>query len=357
MNVRPLPTLLAMLAACVALAAEELPIGEVVAHSPYHAGQREMAYYLPTSYDPAVPTPILYAQSPSAGRIAASYKWLAEQMGWIVAASYGIKRGRIGEFQKDLDALLTECDRRFNVHPRLRFMTGTWIAFDLAQRRPGAVAGVFCSGRGVATGQKYPPKGVMVWLTARTDSGFRSEAVDTYLYLAPRRPAVRLELFGPKAPGSWRDRLRRGAEWMMRTYIRRGGKLLASDRKRVDDFLAAQLAMAHKLKDAGNLYAAYQIADDLFKVKGATREELTAMRGELRETLQVKAELAAWSALNKIIKRSSPAPKKGSSRVQPIVNLLDQLLDRYPDTDAARLAQSLREELRSRLPARDTPQR
>jgi hypothetical protein len=107
------------------------------------------------------------------------------------------------------------------------------------------------------------------------------------------------------------------AAWMIRTYLSKGGRLLASDRGGwAKSFMERQLAQAQALKGGGDVWHAYDIAADLRSVSGPLQEKFRALCDELNKEPQLQKELKAWSAYSRILKMVAQAIK--SDNVQQL---------------------------------------
>jgi len=118
--------------------------------------------YVPSTYDAARAAPILYCFSP-----AARGEWFVqhlrdecEKRGWLLVGSLSWKSGMQSESDACVDALLQDTRARFNLAPAREyvcgFADGGLVAFDVAARHPGRIAGVIAIG--VATDGESRPE-------------------------------------------------------------------------------------------------------------------------------------------------------------------------------------------------------
>lgn len=121
---------------------------------PYH-----YSCYVPKSYDPASPIPLLVNFSPMGNGRPLSVK-MAEERGWLMVGLTESKNGPMPPNLRNLNAVLFDLRRRFNIHPRRVYFSGfsggsrmaTWAAIN----HQDACAGMICIGAGLFEGQ--PPK-------------------------------------------------------------------------------------------------------------------------------------------------------------------------------------------------------
>jgi len=120
--------------------------------------EESYALYLPSSYSPARPTPILYAFDPRArGRVPVErFQAAAERYGWAVVGS-NASRNRI-DVTDIVRRLWDDTHRRLAIDERRVYMTGfsggARVASGLALNARGLVAGVVAFGAGFPAGAR-----------------------------------------------------------------------------------------------------------------------------------------------------------------------------------------------------------
>jgi dienelactone hydrolase len=144
--------------------------------------------YLPKAYTPLRKWPILYCFSPNAdgASFVRLYKDVAEEVGWIVAASNNSRNGPWEPIQAAISALWADTHARFSLDDKRVFASGfsggARVSFAMSKLYPEAFAGVLAIGAGLDDG-KPPGKGVAVWLVCgETDFNLKElEALDARL--------------------------------------------------------------------------------------------------------------------------------------------------------------------------------
>jgi len=192
-------TLLLSVLMLLSLAAADLPLGRVV--DPVAASgnsAQSYALYLPSSYTPGRPSPILYCLDPDGrGRGPVDlFAPAAEKAGFIVAGSNNsrngsteIQREAIGWLLRDTHARLAIDDKRIYV---AGMSGGARLALVWAQN--GAIAGVIACAAGF--GKELPKQAPFhLYLTAGVDDFNYDEMFDNSLELARRGIAHRFVEF------------------------------------------------------------------------------------------------------------------------------------------------------------------
>lgn len=161
--------------------------GEVTTVQCAHDATQSYACYVPTSYDPEVPTRILYCFSPRArGDVFVDlYKDICEKEGWIVVGSLNSRNGPAGVIFRAMHTMWDDTHNRFNLLPRGHYGTGfsggARAAFYMSIWRPVKFSGIIAIGAGVNEDGKLPKKHVAVFVTCG-DTDFNREAeIDPWL--------------------------------------------------------------------------------------------------------------------------------------------------------------------------------
>ncbi|MCH8968839.1 MAG: hypothetical protein IIA66_06960 [Planctomycetes bacterium] len=120
--------------------------------------------HIPQSYDPARPTPLLINSSPMGQGQPLSVK-MAEEVGWLMVGLKESKNGPMPPNLENLNAVLFDLRRRFNIHPRRLYFSGfsggSRMASWAAVNHQDACAGIICIGAGHYDG--VPPKLVPIF--------------------------------------------------------------------------------------------------------------------------------------------------------------------------------------------------
>src|SRR6185503_8520422 len=161
---------LPLLGSGAATAADELARGVLIERvSALASPDESYALYLPTTYSPDRPAPILYAFDPRArGRVPVErFQAAAERYGWIVAGSNASRNGiAVGDI---IGRLWGDTHARLAIDPRRVYTTGfsggARVASGMGLGSPDPVAGVLAFGAGRPYGARLP-KGVGVLLFA-----------------------------------------------------------------------------------------------------------------------------------------------------------------------------------------------
>jgi dienelactone hydrolase len=157
---------LALLGSAGTARAADFARGVLIERVPVAANPEESyALYLPTTYSPDRPAPILYAFDPRArGRVPVErFQAAAERYGWVVAGSNASRNGiAVGDI---IGRLWGDTQARLAIDPRRVYTTGfsggARIASGMGLASRDQVAGVVAFGAGLPSGGRVP-KGVSV---------------------------------------------------------------------------------------------------------------------------------------------------------------------------------------------------
>ncbi len=254
--------LAALLLLTVPAAAEALPRGQVV--EVLHAADPNQTYalYLPTSYDPARPAPIVYLLDPRGRALVPLERFRAgaEAMGFVLASSY---RSRSDESTEPngpaLSAMWTDTHARLALDDHRAFVAGfsgtARAAWALASLAKGAVAGVIAAGAGLATGQEARGDPGFLYYGAAGDTDFNyQEMQELDEKLFELGVPYRFEVF--PGPHDWMpaEVATRALEWMaIRMHPGPPGGFLEAVWKR-DVGRARDLEASGRLQDSWRLW-------------------------------------------------------------------------------------------------------
>lgn len=161
--------------------------GEVTTIQCASDATQSYACYVPTSYDPEVPSRILYCLSPRArGDVFVDlYKDVCEKEGWIVVGSLNSRNGSPDVIFRAILTMWDDTHNRFNILPRGHYATGfsggARAAFFMANRWPVKFSGVIAIGAGVNDDAKLPRKHVAVFVTCGDTDFNRKAEIDPWL--------------------------------------------------------------------------------------------------------------------------------------------------------------------------------
>jgi hypothetical protein len=282
--------------------------GSIVSRS--HPEQR-YAIYLPTQFNPASPTPVLFVLDfRGRARVAAEvFQPAAERFGWVVMSANNSASDEAALTSVEaLRAMWTDAHDMFTVDERRRYVAGlsgtartaTWVASNA----PGSIAGIIAAAAGFSP--LTPPSHAF-------DTRYFGTAGDTdYNYWEMRgldrrldeldRPH-RIELFSGGHGWMPRDLAMTAVEWMELGAMQGGRR--AVDRSLVNDLWIRDLHDVDTLEEAGRPFTAWlrlhAIARDYAGLR--PHEEIAAvrMRGDrlaalpgLQPDADAEARAAAW---------------------------------------------------------------
>jgi predicted esterase len=134
-------------------------------------GNYHYKVYIPKSYDPAKPAPLMVNFSPS-GDAPPMTPNLAEEFGWIMVGLKESKNGPMQPIMENRDAVLFDAQRRFNIDMKRVYFTGfsggARASSASAVSYPGICGGLFLVGAAYA--DAIPVKSIPIYfLTGQTD--------------------------------------------------------------------------------------------------------------------------------------------------------------------------------------------
>jgi predicted esterase len=226
------------------------------------------AVYIPNSYDPAAPAPILYLMDPR-GRAKVPIRLFqpaAERFGYILISSYNAASDVPPEVALHaVQAMWDDSQRWFTVDSKRVYLAGfsgtARIATLLAHNRPEAITGVIGAGAGFHPGFKASKQGKFHYFgsVGDTDYNFRElEALEQLLVSLGR--SHRIERFS--GPHSWMPPAiaMQAVEWLELRAMQAGSRprdesLIAALWQRDEQAARAELDAGRHL-DAARRYAA-----------------------------------------------------------------------------------------------------
>jgi predicted esterase len=288
---------LALGLASVAQAAETLTPGVLTERVPIASHPEESyALYLPSSYSPTRPSPILYAFDPRArGRVPVErFQAAAERYGWIVAGS-NASRNRIAV--TDIVARLWD-----DTHKRLAlddgrvyttgFSGGARVASGMALGARGRVAGVVAYGAGFPSGARAGKDVPFILFGGAGRDDFnlpemRQLAAD----LDAAGVAHRLEVWDGGHEWAPVELCTLSLEWLELAAMRAGTR--AKDDALVERWMGRDVARARQRETAGALVEAAEAFDSLIQDFRGLRDtaEYAQAAARLRGSKAYKDEL------------------------------------------------------------------
>lgn len=184
------------------------PLGSDLAKGKVHelgcleGGRYHYSCYIPKSYDPSTPTPLLVNISPTGNGQPLSVK-AAEDVGWLMAGLKEAKNGPMPPNLENLNAVLFDLRRRFNIHPRRTYFSGfsggSRLASWAAINHQDACAGIICIGAGFYDGP--PPKfHPIFFIVGQSDYNY-DEVID--LHIKAQRSIRKTELIIHPGGHTW----------------------------------------------------------------------------------------------------------------------------------------------------------
>jgi poly(3-hydroxybutyrate) depolymerase len=246
------------------------------------------ALYLPTSYDPSRPSPILYAFDPRArGKVPVErFQAAAERHGWIVAGSNASRNAiAVAEI---VARLWDDTHSRLAIDPRRVYMTGfsggSRVAAGMALRARGAVTGVIGFGAGLPTGVRVEKGAPVLFFTGAGRDDFNlpemhALAADLDAAAVPNR----LEIWDGGHEWAAADVCTLAVEWLELRAMRAGAR--ARDEGLLDEWLRRDLERGRQreaegaLVEAARAYAAVAADFDGLRDVAEARQAAARLRG------------------------------------------------------------------------------
>lgn len=320
----------------------DVPVGRVVqqvrsASSPGHS----WALYAPSSYDPALRWPVLFAMDPRGQALLPLERLVAvaEELGYVVLSSYDSASDFVGADPNEaaLAAMLDDAQALLSLDPRRIYLVGfsgtTRASWSLGMRMLGNVAGIIGSAGGLPA--RFNNADLRP-LRSHPEFGFYGAAgVHDFTYPEMRRLAGILDRVGVAnaleffpGPHAWATEpiLRRAVEWMdvraMATDLR------PRDDARIETIHGRWMVHAAALETAGDLLAAHR----------AFRRTADAFAPLLPDDpARERAErLAALDAVQRAMAREEELQQRSWALVETFDSLLfqAQVAENAPNADA-----------------------
>jgi dienelactone hydrolase len=160
------------------------------------------ACYLPKSYDPGKPSPVVINAAPDGNAQPLSER-AAESLGWIMVGLTEAENGSMEINCRNRDAVLFDLRRRFNIDMKhiyfAGFSGGARFASLSAQSYPDNCAGLFCIG--ASCQGAVPPLPIPIYFLTGTTDVNRAEV--TRVFTAERRAGRKTELATHPGGHSW----------------------------------------------------------------------------------------------------------------------------------------------------------
>jgi poly(3-hydroxybutyrate) depolymerase len=354
--------LLALLAAAPLAASPtpELPRGQVIPKIVCAAHpDRSYALYLPSSYSPERPWPIVYvfdSRGINTGRAMIElFTAGAERFGLLVASSHdssGIVP--MEENFRSLSAMWTDTHARLALDDRRAYGFGFsgMVRFVLtaAIQAPGTLAGIVSASGGYPLG--HPPSKEKTpfpffAMVGEKDFNFY-ELLDTETKLAAEGIPHRVELFDGSHEWPTDQLVTQALGWMELQAMKRGTR--PKDPTLVETLWNEDLARARALEEAGRLWRAWRV----WRAVAADFEGL-------RDTAEAKKKVAAFEAsepFRKMLKEREARDRRDREYLERIPRLFNAVpAEIRPDSLSQFLADLQIPDLRKRAKSEDPEER
>jgi hypothetical protein len=245
-----------LLGTAVWSAPEALPTGQVVdSIACLHDSEQRYAFYLPSSYHPGRPWPILYAFHAGArGQVPVElFREPAERFGYIVVGSNNSRNGPQAPVVAAVEALWRDTHARFAIDPKRIYATGmSGGTFPAALVAAAYGAGIISCGGAARPDLTKNEAPAFAWLGIAGDADFNYQPTrDVVRVFAGRSCTARFLSF--EGGHSWppKDVAARAIEWLEVVAMRDG--LRPSDAAFVGGYLTSGVARAQSAVTAGRL--------------------------------------------------------------------------------------------------------
>lgn len=166
-------------------------------------GKYNYRVYIPKSYDPAKPAPLLLNFSPGGNAQPLSTK-KAEELGWIMAGLVESKNGPLQPSVENRDAVLFDLRRRLNIDTRRVYFSGfsggSRAASLSAVSHTEMCAGIICIGAGYLGGVRPTISLPVFFIVGKTDSNHKEV---TGLYPSEKRAGRPTQMIIHPGGHSW----------------------------------------------------------------------------------------------------------------------------------------------------------
>jgi poly(3-hydroxybutyrate) depolymerase len=280
-------------------ASDELPRGSIIEKVVCKAdATQSYALYLPGSYTPSRPLPVVFCFDPAArGRLPVElFKEAAEKYGYIVIGSNNSRNGPGVPLEQILQALFKDAFARLAINEKriytAGFSGGARVASSVGYRLSGKIAGVIACGAGFPP-NLIPPKAVpfVLFGIAGTDDFNFPELYRLQQDLNSLAVANRFESFEGGHNWAPKNLCTEAIEWMEIQAMRSGVR--EKDETLIEDLFNQQLSKAREAEAAKKSYEAYvtydAVARDFKNFKEVSEYEKKA--AQLKATKEVKEEI------------------------------------------------------------------
>lgn len=277
----------------------EIPRGQLIEKIVcVKAPNQSYTLYLPANYSTERKWPVLYAFDPAArGQIPVErFREAAEKFGWIVVGS---NNSRNGEFQPSIDAwnaVVNDSHERFAIDDdrtyAAGFSGGARLAFYLAIRCSGCIAGVIASGAGFPPGVTPSPALHFAVFAATGIEDFNFGEVKSLSdALGKAGMAHRIQDFPGRHDWPPSSVAIEALEWMELQAMKSGKR--KRDDTLIESIWQARLQQARELEAAHKIFDAFQIYAALANGFDGLRDMATVAKtvNQLRETTEVKTAI------------------------------------------------------------------
>ncbi|MFQ5720374.1 MAG: hypothetical protein ACE5IK_12570 [Acidobacteriota bacterium] len=258
---------------------------------------RTYALYLPSGYTPQHRWPLLIVMDPRGRAIRAMERFVpaAERFGYVVVSSYDTRSDGPREPNiLALRAIFPDTEERLAIDGRRHYLAGfsgtARLAWDVAARLPGRVAGIFGVGAGFPPGFEPPDEMTWVFAGAAGVLDFNHDEMRALEGILDRSGMPhRMESF--EGPHAWapEEICSRAIAWFeiqaMQAHLRPTDRVLAGT------LFDEEVERARDLEAAGQVHEAWTVYRDLVRdLAGLTDTALAAARaGELATDPRVVA--------------------------------------------------------------------
>jgi dienelactone hydrolase len=303
--------------------------------------------YLPKGYTAKKAWPILYCWAPNAAGNAFTqrYRKVCEERGWIVVGSMNSKNGPWEPIQAAINAMWADTEARFKLSPKRRYASGfsggSRVSFALAEEKSDFFAGIIGIGAGLSSNSRGLPKqSQAVWIMCgETDFNLRELNQLSEKLKTNGNPLVYRNFPGAHTmppPAMMTEAVR----WMD-----------DQSESRREETLQKETAAAAELAGAGDPQGAWvKLLRALQKIEGGGKARTAAekLKKSLERIPEVKPEVKALAKFEKAIawieKNQGRMEKSTSAKAQG-VKKLEEVVEKYPGTHAAKLAEGKLAEL------------
>lgn len=316
------------------------------------------ALYLPTSFDPQRPTPLLICFDP-AGRGSlpvSAFGEIADAYGVVVVGSNVVRNGAMAPALSAVDALWRDLSTRFRIDPRRRYVAGfsggAMVAFEVALSRPNEIAGVIaCSGALPYERKLQKVVPFSVAMTAGSADFNRVLMEDLRSALDATTAPHRLLVFAGAHDWPGTPTLRDAWEWLEVQSLREGRR--RRDPAFQNRLLDRALTRARERERSGRMLEAYELyvtigrdfegMGELGQARSAVARiaDSAAYRRELRELNRDRElQLELLQQIDETLERLDPKLVPDPNARQRLIAHLNLRRLRSSDTEGARAALS-----------------